>query len=140
VDGLVVLVAGHAVRAERDDGVRGDDVDDVGEVLHDHVVGRGRARAVGEAQQVVLGDTQCGERRVQLALPHLGHPVGRPAAGVVGAMLAEGGGDADHALACVAGRGHEPCGQEGLVIGVGPDAEHRAELGDVGDRAGRGDR
>ena len=88
---------------------------------------------------MVLGDAQRGQRGAQLVLAHPGHPVGRPAAGVVGAVLAERRGHADHPLACVAGGGHQACGQERLVVGVGPDAEHRAEAGGVGDRAGRAD-
>jgi hypothetical protein len=58
----MVLVAGHPVGAERDDRVRRDGVDDLDELPHDRVEGRGGAGAVGEAQQVVLGDAERGQR------------------------------------------------------------------------------
>jgi hypothetical protein len=134
----VVFVAGHAVRAERDDRVRPDRPDDAGEVRHDHLVRRGGAGAVGDPQQVVFGNAQRGERGVPLAFAHPRHPGRWPAGGVIGAVLTERGRDAHHPLARVAGRGHQARGQERLVVGVGPDTEHGAELGDRADGRGPG--
>jgi hypothetical protein len=91
----VVLVPGHPVRAEGDDRVRLGDVDDLGEVPRDHVCGLGREDAVGQAQQVVFGDVERGERGPQLVFADRAQPAGRPACRVVGAALAQGRGHAD---------------------------------------------
>ena len=54
---------------------------------------------------------------------------GRPGLGIGGAVLAGGGRHAHDALAAVGGGGHHAGGEVGLVVGVGPDGQDRAEPG-----------
>nr|WP_211210818.1 BTAD domain-containing putative transcriptional regulator [Sporichthya polymorpha] len=127
----VVGVPGLAVGAEREDGVRpdrGDQRRDPGDLRLRVEVG---AAAVGQVQPVVLDDAEDGERGRHLrgadgreALRRLLH---RVAPG-----LAAGGGHADDAGAGVAGGRVDPAAQVRLVVGVGPDAEDRAEVRDRG--------
>ena len=122
----VVGVPGDPVGAEGHDRVRPDLVDDRGDAVGARCAAGPGARPVLVAEPAVLGDAQEGQGLVELAGPQGAEAVGGPALGVVGAVLAAGGGDDDDAVAPLASRQHEPGGQEGLVVGVGPDAEQGA--------------
>jgi hypothetical protein len=122
----VVAVAGHAVGPEGDHRVGADLPPDVDDGLNG---GRrvGLTGAVGLVQPVVLVDAQRTEGGGQLVLAQPGCPLDRPALGIGRPLLAPGGGDADDPLAGLTGEGHQGAGQVGLVVGVGPDAEQRAQ-------------
>jgi hypothetical protein len=91
------------------------------------------AGAVDDAQEMVLGDAQRGQRGPEFERAHRAQAFGRPPLWIIGAALAERGRHADNAVAGVSRGRHQPRGQERLVVGMGPDAQHRAELRGVGD-------
>jgi hypothetical protein len=85
----------------------------------------------------VLAHAHRGQGGPQLAAPTADEY--RPTVGRVGRPLVSGGGRHDHdPLAGLAGQGHQPGGEEGLVVGVGPDAEERAAAGGLRPREGHG--
>src|SRR4051794_32740725 len=70
-----------------------------------------------------------------------GQPSRRPPLGIVGAVLAPGGGHAHHPVAGPPGQRHQAGREVGLVVGMGPHAEHGAQrlgLRGIADRAHRG--
>ena len=130
-DGPVVRVPGDAVRAEGQHGVRADVVEHRAEPRDRLVpVGPG-ALAVAVAQPVVLVDTEDLQAPRELPGALGGEPVRRPGDGIRGAALTAGRGHADDPLSVVAGQRHEAARQVRLVVGMGPDAQDRAQLGDV---------
>ncbi len=128
-DGAVVGVAGHAVGSEGDDDVGSDGGDVPGD--GGGAVSRS-AGAVLEAEHVGLVDADRRQAAAQLAASTGREPSRWPSGGVVGAVLAEGGGHDDDPVAAGEVLEHEPSRQEGLVVGVGPHPEERAAGRSVG--------
>jgi hypothetical protein len=85
-------------------------------------------RAVAVAEPVVLVHADRFEAVAQLLLPDRGEDVRRPRGGVVGAVLAVGGGRDDDAATGPSYRRHQAGGEVRLVVRVGPDAEQRADV------------
>src|SRR4051794_21855723 len=136
--GAVVVVPGHPVGAEGDDGRGAQLVDDRGDVVDGIGPVRGGQGTVGIAQPVLLGDAENGQALAHLPLPDGGQLVRRPDLWVVGAVFATGGGEHHHALSRVASGRHQGGGEERLVVGMGPDAEQRPGRGSEGGGGGGG--
>jgi hypothetical protein len=124
----VVLVAGVANRPEGDDGRRAHPSDDLGETVHLRAFVLGCACPVGQVEELVVPDAEDGQRRAQFVLSQRRQPCRRPRQGVWGAVFPTGGGDAGGAVASVSSPRHQAAGEVGLVVGVGPDPQHGAEI------------
>ena len=127
-DGLVVRMVGESLGPEREDRVGLDGSDDVFELGCRFVCRHVGARSVAVVEPEMFGDTEDGQALVELLLADLGHDVGREAFGIRRTGLASRCGHAYDARSGIGGHGHDSAGEEGLVVGVGPDAEDRPEL------------
>ena len=87
-------------------------------------------RAVGKAEEAVVVDAEHGHRRRRLPAAQPPQAVGWPGLGVGRAVLAGGHRHAHDTLAVVTGGGHHAAGEVRLVVGMCPDGQDRAQLGD----------
>ena len=83
----------------------------------------------GSIQPQVLRHPQDVEAPPHLLGPFPRELLGGPRFGIGGAQLAPGRGDADHSLPGSSGQHHQSTGQIGLVVGVSPDPQDRAQAG-----------
>src|SRR6476469_3134007 len=127
----MVRVTSEAVRAEGQHGVRTNLVDDIGQDRK-RLWRRGYCTlSVLIIEPLVFGDPQDVQTSGQLTGAFGGQSLRWPSLRVGGAEFATGCGDADHPGSEFAGYCHHSARQVCLVVGMGPDSEDCAQLGDV---------
>ena len=117
------------VGAEGDDGVRADCVDELPDEGPAAIVVAVEG-AVGKTEEAMVGDAEDGHRCGRLPAPQATEALRRPGVGVGRAVLTCCRRHADDALPVVASGGHHARGEVALVVGVRPDRQDGAELGD----------